>query len=127
MNTNQSKPDTNQITPLGDSIQALPYNDPQNTIPAASTQNVQPSEETANRIKNLAEVGTALFHSSDEVSFQTQFYAAKESLNRFKEGIDRLAIDDKSKNGMYDLINYLSKKIDRRLTSSEHDSAIPTI
>ena len=79
---------------------------------------MQPDDATKDRIKNLSEVGNALFEATNDDAFQTNFYAAKESLKRFKSGIDDLDLDFESKKGMENLINYLDKKIDKRLDAS---------
>lgn len=78
----------------------------------------QPDEPTKDRIKNLAEVGIALMQATNDDSYQTNFYAAKESLKRFEKGIDALNLDPESLDGMKNLIKYLDKKIDRRLEIS---------
>ncbi len=79
---------------------------------------VTPDEETKLRIKYLANVGKALFTLNSEVNQQTDFYVAKESLNKFKQGILKLQLEDESRKGMLNLIEYLQKKIDRRLKAS---------
>ena len=78
---------------------------------------VQPDSETKERIKNLAVVGKALndTYSEDNMESGADFFVALESLNRFKDGIDKLDLDEPSKTGMIDLIEYLRKKIERRM------------
>lgn len=77
-----------------------------------------PDDDTKNRIKNLAVVGTALFEATHDDAYQTNYYAAKEALKRFLEGIKKLELDEESMKGMEDLVSYLDKKIDRRLEAS---------
>lgn len=78
---------------------------------------VQPDAETRERIKNLAIVGKALndTYSEENLESGADFFMALESLNRFREGIEKLDLDEKSKEGMMDLIEYLRKKIERRM------------
>ena len=76
---------------------------------------IQPSPETLERIKNLAYVGTALFGTTSDISADTNFFLAKESLHRFEEGIDMLELDEETLKGIKDLIRYLNQKIDRRM------------
>lgn len=77
-----------------------------------------PDSATVVRIKNLAEVGIALFEATNDASYQTKFFAAKESLKRFQEGINLLHLDPISQDGMDKLIRYLDEKIDKRLEAS---------
>ncbi|BCX14096.1 MAG: hypothetical protein KatS3mg085_628 [Candidatus Dojkabacteria bacterium] len=74
-----------------------------------------PDEATKNRIKNLAIVGLALNANASDVRAQTDYFLAKEALNKFKAGIDELDLDPESEKGMEQLIEYLSKKIDKRM------------
>jgi type I restriction-modification system DNA methylase subunit len=76
-----------------------------------------PDPSTKDRIRNLAIVGKALndTYSDENLEVGTDFYLAKEALTKFKEGIDKLDLDESSKKGMGDLIEYLNKKIDRRM------------
>ncbi len=92
-------------------------NEPQNQNNGSddTTPPHYPDSQTTDRIKNLAYVGTALNETASDTTFMTNFYVAKESLLRFKEGIDRLNLDSASKKGMYDLIEYLDQKIDKRI------------
>lgn len=76
---------------------------------------VTPDEETKDRIKNLAVVGNAVLSNVTDVGQQTNFFLAKQALNEFEAGIDRLELDDESMQGMKSLIKYLNIKIDRRL------------
>ena len=78
---------------------------------------VQPDEETKERIKNLAVVGKALNDTYSEENMESgdDFFLALESLHRFKDGIEKLELDEESKTGMLDLIEYLRKKIERRM------------
>jgi hypothetical protein len=77
---------------------------------------LNPDLETKERISNLAIVGSTLMQgfSEENQDFGTNFFYAKEALQKFREGIDRLELDPKSKKGMEDLINYLYTKIDKR-------------
>ena len=78
---------------------------------------VQPDEPTKQRIKNLAVVGKALndTYSEENMESGADFFMAFEALNRFKEGIEKLDLDEESRHGMLDLIEYLRKKIQRRM------------
>lgn len=76
---------------------------------------MKPDADTADRIKNLAAVGKALFESSSDISFNTDFYLALEALNRFEAGFNKLELDDESVLGMKNLIEYLRKKINKRM------------
>ncbi len=80
-----------------------------------------PDQETIQRIKNLAIVGKALFETESEVSFNTNFFLAKEALNKFKEGIDKLNLNEESKAGMESLVKYLHKKIDKRIEKTTNE------
>ena len=80
---------------------------------------MKPDPETEQRIKNLAFVGSALVQISNDNAGETNYFLAKTSLKTFKEGIDKLELDPKSKQGMADLIQYLDKKIDKRLKQAE--------
>lgn len=81
---------------------------------------INPDAQTVERIRNLAIVGKALTQRSSDTSFQTEFYLAKEALNKFSEGIDRLNLDEESHRGMDELVKYLQMKIDKRLDSNVH-------
>jgi len=78
---------------------------------------VTPDGDTRDRIKNLANVGKALNDTYSEKNLESgaDFFMALESLVKFKEGIERLDLDVESKAGMMDLIEYLRKKIERRM------------
>jgi predicted DNA-binding protein len=78
---------------------------------------IEPDSPTKERIKNLAIVGKAMndTYSEENLESGNDFYLAKEALNNFKEGIDKLNLDEESRQGMNELIEYLQKKIDRRL------------
>lgn len=85
-----------------------------------STQStkVAPDSNTIERIKNLADVGTALLEETNENAMQTRFMEALASLDKFAEGIAKLQLDAPSEKGMHDLIEYLRGKIKRRLDNS---------
>lgn len=76
---------------------------------------IHPDQDTINRILNLGYVGTALFSSESETSFDTDHFIAKEALNKFKEGIEKLDLDPKAKNGINNLIAYLDEKLEEHL------------
>ncbi|MCA9387201.1 hypothetical protein KC669_04170 [Candidatus Dojkabacteria bacterium] len=85
-----------------------------------SNTSLTPDSETVQRIKNLAIVGKAITQiGSGDSSYNTSFFAAKESLLTFKDGIDRLQLDPESKEGIYQLIQYLNNKIDKRMKQAE--------
>lgn len=85
-----------------------------------------PEEETLKRIEALGVVGKALSSTSDEISYQTVFFDALIALNEFEERIQNLDLPEESRNGIQKLVEYLKKKINRRLKSSENESYIPT-
>ncbi|KXK26723.1 MAG: hypothetical protein TR69_WS6001000737 [candidate division WS6 bacterium OLB20] len=78
---------------------------------------VEPDAETKERIANLAIVGEALneTYGEENMDYGTDFFLAKEGLLKFKSGIERLNLDPRSRKGMMDLIDYLMKKIDKRM------------
>ena len=67
---------------------------------------------------DLASVGKAFndTYSEDNLETGDGFYQALESLNKFKKGCDNLVLDEATKKGLDDLIDYLHKKIERRAT-----------
>ena len=77
---------------------------------------VEPDPPTRERLINLAAVGRALndTYSEDNLETGDGFYYALDSLNKFKEGLDKVNLDEPTRKGMDDLIEYLRKKIDRR-------------
>lgn len=77
-----------------------------------------PDKETQDRIKNLAIVGTAVLERSNEGKYETNYYAAKEALTKFKDGINKLELDEESKQGISDLVKYLDEKITKRLNAA---------
>jgi len=77
-----------------------------------------PDELTRERFKNLAVVGNALMQTADENRYQTDYYIAKQALDKFVELYKLLDLDPESRTGMDGLIDYLRKKIDRRLNAS---------
>lgn len=92
----------------------------------AAPSKVAPDEETKKRISNLAVVGTAISEiTGGEVSFDTDYFVAKEALNKFMAGIDRLDLDPESRTGMVNLVNYLQKKIDKRMKNLHNQNEKP--
>lgn len=79
---------------------------------------MQPDPDTIERIKNLAYVGNALFEISNEVGGNTDMYLAKDSLQKFKAGIEKLELPEDLAKGMQNLIAYLDKKLDKRIKAS---------
>ncbi len=75
-----------------------------------------PEEETKERIRHLGLVGTTLRQgfSSENQDFGTNFFYAKEALQKFSEGIAKLNLDPRSQKGMDDLVAYLWEKLDKR-------------
>lgn len=93
---------------------------------APTVQKHTPDDQTRDRIKNLAVVGTAINQlGGSEVSFDTDYFVAKEALNKFMAGIDRLELDFESHEGMVNLVKYLQKKIDKRMQNSNHQNQKP--
>lgn len=78
---------------------------------------IEPDEETKFRIRNLGIVGTALNETYSEQNQDTGdgFFLAQEGLNNFREHVLKLNLDPPSKKGMLDLIEYLEKKIKKRI------------
>jgi len=78
----------------------------------------EPDDATKERLSNLSAVGIALndTYSEDNLETGDGFYLALDSLNKFKEGLDKLILDEPTKKGMNDLVEYLRKKIERRTT-----------
>jgi hypothetical protein len=78
---------------------------------------IEPDDPTKNRLHHLAAVGKALndTYSEENLDVGSDFYTALDSLNRFKEGLDQLVLDEQTKAGMNDLVEYLRKKIQRRM------------
>lgn len=78
---------------------------------------IEPDEPTKERLRNLSAVGKALndTYSEDNLETGDDFYIALDSLNKFKEGLDKLNLDEPTRKGMEDLVDYLRKKIDRRM------------
>lgn len=101
--------------------------DQENTNQEQSPQNdlkLVPDSATATRLSNLAIVGTALMQRANDNSFQTEFLLAKEALDKFAAGIAALDLDPESRRGMEDLIEYLNVKIEKRLNSNVHMTAL---
>jgi hypothetical protein len=73
------------------------------------------------RLKYLADVGNALMESSNETSLQTNYFAAKEALNKFQAELTKVEMPLEISSGMQKLITYLQLKIDRRLQNSTKD------
>jgi hypothetical protein len=77
-----------------------------------------PDQETAERIDYLAQVGHAIDETSNANNHQTNFYLAKDALDKFAEGLNKLTLKPESRDGMDKLIKYLYNKIDKRLKAS---------
>ena len=77
---------------------------------------IQPDAPTIERLRYLSSVGRALNDTYSEENIETGdgFYLALDNLNKFKEGLDLLILDEPVKKGMNDLVEYLRKKIERR-------------
>lgn len=77
----------------------------------------EPDQATKERLQNLAAVGKALndTYSEENLDIGSDFYLAFDNLNKFKAGLDQLELDEPTRAGMYDLIEYLRKKIQRRM------------
>ena len=84
---------------------------------------IEPDEATKERISHLARVGKALNDTYSEANLEvgTDFYVALDSLNKFKDGVLKLSLDEESQKGMLDLIEYLRKKIERRMGYMDED------
>ena len=77
-----------------------------------------PDKETEERIRNLAFVGTALYRETSSIGHQTPQYVALEALEKFHKGIDRLDLDEESRQGMHVLIERLREEIKEKLKDS---------
>ena len=88
-----------------------------NTYPKILKLMREPDEATKQRISHLARVGKALNDTYSEANLEvgTDFYVALDSLNKFKDEILDLSLDEESQKGILDLIEYLRKKIERRM------------
>jgi len=73
-------------------------------------------EDTKKRIRSLGYVGTALVKIADENRGITDYLIAQEELKKFNEGIRKLQLEPELQKGMDDLITYLGKKIQKRIT-----------
>lgn len=82
---------------------------------------IQPDAPTIDRLKNLAIVGTAIkqAYSEENQDFGGDLALAKSALERFKSGLVQLELDQVDLQGMLDLVEYLDKKLDRRLKGGE--------
>lgn len=82
---------------------------------------IDPDAATQERIANLAIVGEALneTYGEENQDYGTDFFLAKEALKKFKEGIEKLNLQPRSKKGMLYLIAYLEEKIQKRMDNSE--------
>lgn len=84
---------------------------------------IEPDESTKERIKYLAIIGKALndTYSDENLEIGSDFYLALDSLSKFKDSIEQLNLDEESMKGMLDLIDYLKKKIERRMGYMDED------
>ena len=75
------------------------------------------NKETLDLFRNIASVGKAIndTYSEENLDTGTDFYMALDSLNKVKEGVAKFALDEPTRVGMNELIEYLHKKIERRL------------
>lgn len=77
-----------------------------------------PDPETAKRIENLGIVGTALAEWSNGTKFDSNIIEAKQALEVFKQGIDKLELTPQSKTGMNNLIKLLGKMLEAKMTDT---------
>ncbi len=89
-----------------------------NNPSAEPTSSYTPDELTKERFRNLAVVGKALMQTESEDRYQTDYYIAKQALEKFVDLYNRLQLSEQDRAGMDQLIAYLQKKIDRRLNAS---------
>lgn len=75
-----------------------------------------PDVETLGRIESLGRVATLIRQSygEDNLDIGSNYYIARESLNKFYDGIKRLKLDAPIRQGMDDLVSYLNEKLDKR-------------
>lgn len=79
---------------------------------------MKPDAYTSERIKYLAIAGRAIAETSNENTHETNFFLAREALKKFSEGLHQLELPQEDMWGMEMLIEYLDKKIERRLNNS---------
>lgn len=89
-----------------------------------SGEHKTPSQDAAQRIKYLAEVGNALMQTASDRTYLTSFYTAKDSLQEFSTLVNKLDLDPEAKTGINNLIQYLSRKIDKRLKNAEDPGVV---
>jgi len=75
-------------------------------------------DKTKKRFTNLALVGDILFEISNETADQTHFFMAKSALAEFQKDMEALELGADIERGMQNLLNYLHKKIDKRMRQS---------
>lgn len=123
-------PDANEVKKIKEEISKAKdgfSEDSTQSSTSTYSESVSPDEATVERIKNLAQVGNAIFLTGDDVGFQTAFFAGKEALSKFADGINKLNLSGETKEGMDNLIKYLQKKLDRRIKNFEKQNEKPTI
>ena len=78
---------------------------------------IEPDAPTKERLMYLSSVGKALNDTYSEENLETggDFYSALENLKKFKEGLDQLVLEEQVRKGMEDLVEYLRKKMERRM------------
>ena len=110
-------------------MNVVDLNDTTSSLTSAATSTEEntkytPDELTRERFRNLAIVGKALMETESEYSYQSEYYAAKQALEKFTELYNKLDLDQESRVGFDLLIKYLDKKIDRRLKASLQTSGV---
>ncbi|MEI7579959.1 MAG: hypothetical protein WCJ58_08080 [bacterium] len=83
---------------------------------------MKPDQDTAERIENLALVGSLLKHpfGEEEQDIGGGYYIAREALVKFQAGIEKLKLDEKVHQGITDLVDYLQEKLDKRERGDFH-------
>lgn len=84
---------------------------------------IEPDDATKERIKNLSRVGKALTdtYSNENLEVGSDFYLALDALDSFKDSILELKLDEQSMEGILNLVEYLKKKIERRMGYVDED------
>lgn len=86
-----------------------------NAAASPTPTRVKPDSATARRIKSLGAVGLALNQISNSEEAQAISFSALTALKDFRDGIEQLDLEPQSSEGMKNLIEYLEKKLKKRI------------
>ena len=70
-------------------------------------------------LEGLATIGTALMEQSNEKTFQSEYFKAKEILEDIETELMNIEIKPKIKKGLLELVRYFNTKIDRRMKAAQ--------